>query len=199
MVKRMVADEPRPRGEQEVTKAVLAAAAALFADKGTAATSVREIAGAAGVNHGLIHRHFGTKRQLVRAVHDHLAEGLAATGPFHEASLESALQAFHSLEAHRSYWIVLTRATLDGELDDVLASDLAGAHRIVETLRAALPDSPTIDAADLVAMAFSFSLGWLLLRDFIQAATGAGDDVAERWFAAMAALLTSEGTSRARA
>lgn len=185
----MLVEDPRPHGEQEVREAVLVAAAALFADKGPAATSVREIAAAAGVNHGLIHRHFGSKRQLVRAVHDHLAEGLAATGPFREATLDSALEAFHNLEAHRTYWIVLTRAMLDGELEGVLASDLSGARRLVETLRAALPADPPIAAGDLVAMAFSFSLGWLLLRDFIQIATGAGDDVPERWFAAMAMLL----------
>lgn len=195
MVMGMVAAEPRPRGEQEVREAVLAAAAALFATKGPAATSLREIASAAGVNHGLIHRHFGTKSQLVRAVYDDLSQGLAATGPFREATLESALEAFHNLEAHRSYWIVLTRAMLDGELGDVLASDLPGARRIVETLRAVLPDDAPIDAAELVAMAFSFSLGWLLLRDFIQIATGASDDLPERWFAAMAVLLDS-GPSR---
>lgn len=187
----MSADEPRPRGEQEVREAVLSAATALFAEKGPAATSLREIAGAAGVNHGLIHRHFGSKRRLVRAVHDHLAEGMAATESFREATLDSALAAFHNLEGHRTYWIVLTRAMLDGELDDVLASGLPGARRMVETVRDALPDDAPIGADELVAMAFSFSLGWLLMRDFIQMATGAGDDLPERWFATMAALAES--------
>ena len=55
-----------------------------------------------------------------------------------------------------------------------------------------LPEEAALDARDLVAMAFAFSLGWLLLRDFIQAATGAGDDVPERWFAAMASLFESD-------
>ncbi|HEY1117385.1 MAG TPA: hypothetical protein VGE43_06750, partial [Acidimicrobiales bacterium] len=95
----------------------------------------------------------------------------------------------HTLAEHREYWLVLTRAMLDGELRDVLASDLTGSRRMVETLAAALPDDSTLDARDLVAMAFAFSLGWLLLRDFIQAATGAGDELPERWFTAMASLL----------
>lgn len=189
MVGPMSAGAARPHGEQEVKEAVLDAAAALFAEKGPAATSLREIATAAGVNHGLIHRHFGSKGRLVRAVHDHLAQRLAATGSFSEASVASALEAFHTLEDHRTYWIVLTRTMLDGELSEVLASDLSGARRMVATLQAALPEEAPLDARDLVAMAFAFSLGWLLLREFIQVATGTGDDVPERWFSAMAALL----------
>lgn len=179
----------RPRGEREVKQAVVSAAAALFAEKGPAATSIREIAEAAGVNHGLLHRHFGGKAELVREVHDHLAARLSETSPFSEATLDSALEAFHTLAEHREYWLVLTRAMLDGELRDVLGSDLPGARRIVETLAAVMPEDSPLEAQDLVAMAFAFSLGWLLLRGFIQAATGAGDDLPERWFAAMASLL----------
>ena len=73
----------------------------------------------------------------------------------------------------------------------MLASGLPGARRMVETVRDALPDDAPIGADELVAMAFSFSLGWLLMRDFIQMATGAGDDLPERWFVAMAALTES--------
>lgn len=189
MVLPVLRDDTHPHGEREVKEAILAAAARLFAEKGPTATSLREIASAAQVNHGLIHRHFGTKRQLVRAVHDHLADRLAAAGPFPEASLDSALRAFHTLEEDRTYWTVLTRAMLDGELEEVLSSDLPGARRLVETLEAALPARTPIGAADLVAMGFAFSLGWLLLRDFIQAATGGGDDVPEQWFSAMASIL----------
>jgi AcrR family transcriptional regulator len=185
----MLAGAGRPRGEREVKDAVLEAASVLFAEKGPAATSLREIAHAAGVNHGLLHRHFGSKQRLVRAVHDHLAQRLASTDPFRQATVASALDAFHALEDNRTYWMVLTRAMLDGELDDVLGSDLPGGHQMVETLRAAIGDDADLEASDLMAMAFAFSFGWLLLRDFIQAATGAGDDVPERWFAAMAAML----------
>ena len=172
-----------------MTEAVVEAATKLFAEKGPAATSIREIAAAAGVNHGLIHRHFGTKSELVRAVYDHLAARLALTGPFQTASLEAALEAFHALEGSREFWVVLTRAMLDGELNDVLGSGLAGGHGMVARLDAVLPADAAIGAADLVAMSFAFSLGWLLLRDFIQAATGADDDVPEQWFSAMATLL----------
>ena len=185
----MPGDRTRPHGEQEVRRAILEAAARLFAERGPAATSLREIAGHAGVNHGLIHRHFGSKRALVGAVHGHLAERLAAAEPFHDASVTSALEAFRVLEEHRAYWTVLTRAALDGELAEVLTSELAGGHRLVETVRHALGNRPAVAAEDLVAMAFAFSFGWLLLKDFIRAATGAGEDVPSSWFAAMAAMV----------
>ena len=45
--------------------AVLESAADLFAERGPAATSIRDIASRSKVNHGLIHRHFGNKDRLV--------------------------------------------------------------------------------------------------------------------------------------
>src|ERR1700759_3447457 len=75
------ADVPRadaPLGRAEVVAAVLESAADLFADRGPAATSIRDIAARSKVNHGLIHRHFGSKDVLVAAVLDHLGQHLAA-------------------------------------------------------------------------------------------------------------------------
>ena len=57
--------------------AVLESAADLFAERGPAATSIRDIAARSSVNHGLIHRHFGSKDGLVGAVLDHLGQHLA--------------------------------------------------------------------------------------------------------------------------
>ena len=61
----------------------------LFAERGPAATSIRDVAKRAAVNHGLIHRHFGSKERLVGAVlaylgpylADLLATGAGATEP----------------------------------------------------------------------------------------------------------------------
>lgn len=52
---------------------MLEAAADLFAERGPAATSIRDIAARSKVNHGLVFRHFGAKEQLVGAVLDYLA------------------------------------------------------------------------------------------------------------------------------
>jgi AcrR family transcriptional regulator len=47
---------------------ILDTAEHLFAENGVAATSIRDITGAAGVNLGAINYHFGTKQELVAAV-----------------------------------------------------------------------------------------------------------------------------------
>jgi AcrR family transcriptional regulator len=59
--------KPRPTGRAEVQAAVLQAAGEHFARHGTSA-SLRAIADEANVNLGLIHRHFGNKDDLLRAV-----------------------------------------------------------------------------------------------------------------------------------
>ncbi|HEX2576959.1 MAG TPA: helix-turn-helix domain-containing protein [Aquihabitans sp.] len=66
-----------PRGGPEVRRALIVAAAELFARRGPGAVTVREVAAAAGVNHGLVHHYFGGKDLLVGAVLDHLAEQAA--------------------------------------------------------------------------------------------------------------------------
>ena len=65
----------RPYGRDEVRRAVLDAAGALVAERGPDGFSVREVATRAGVNHALVHRHFGTKAEVLEAV---LAEEAAA-------------------------------------------------------------------------------------------------------------------------
>lgn len=66
-----------PYGREQVMEAVLEAATVLFAERGFAGTSVRDVAVRAGVAHSLVHRHFGTKRALVRAVLERTASLLA--------------------------------------------------------------------------------------------------------------------------
>jgi len=65
----------RPTGRDQVRSAILAAATRRFAAEGSGA-SLRDIATDAGVNLGLIHRHFGNKDDLLRAVvQHHVASG----------------------------------------------------------------------------------------------------------------------------
>lgn len=57
----------RPTGREAVRRAVLGTARRVFAARGPRA-SLREVAEAAGVNLGLIHRHVGNKDELLAAV-----------------------------------------------------------------------------------------------------------------------------------
>ena len=57
---------PAPSGKEEVCKALVSVALQLWTERGMS-ISVREIARAAGVNHGLVHRYFGGREGLIRA------------------------------------------------------------------------------------------------------------------------------------
>lgn len=49
-------------------EAILRAAAELFAERPPSRVTIRDVAARAGVNHSLVHRHYGTKDNLLRAV-----------------------------------------------------------------------------------------------------------------------------------
>lgn len=81
--------ERNENGEQPGRRGVLDAAAALFVERGYAATTLREIAAAAGIKAGSIYHHFDSKEQLFAAVLD---DGIAVMiDAFHDAEAEQAL------------------------------------------------------------------------------------------------------------
>src|ERR1700753_2476647 len=96
-----------PTGRAELAAAILAAATELFAERGPAATSIRDIAARSNVNHGLVFRHFGTKDQLVGAVLDHLG---ASTNALQRTDASPA-EVQESIDRHMR---VIARALLDG-------------------------------------------------------------------------------------
>lgn len=62
LVERLARDRP------PVAAAILEAAAELFFERGITRVTLREVADRAGVNYGLIHRHFGSKDAIVVAL-----------------------------------------------------------------------------------------------------------------------------------
>jgi TetR/AcrR family transcriptional regulator, repressor for neighboring sulfatase len=70
-------DPLAPHGPDQVRDTVVQAAARLFAQRGVAGVSVRQVARAAGVNLGLVHRYVGTKEDLIRAALLWAAEEMA--------------------------------------------------------------------------------------------------------------------------
>lgn len=58
-------------------------ALSMFAAHGTAGTSLRAVAAAAGVSVGRVQHHFGTKARLIKAVDDHVLAVLRADLPRH--------------------------------------------------------------------------------------------------------------------
>lgn len=117
-----------PRGDSAVTRrAILAAARDLFARSGVAAVSVRQIAAAAGVDHALVHRYFGTKRDIVAEILRNEARAIAELGR-PEADRATSLSAFRETLAYmltdgRTSLLLLARAELDGMEPERLLED----------------------------------------------------------------------------
>jgi len=163
-----------PRGRSAVKTALLEAAARLFAERGPAAVSVRDIAAEAGVNHGLVHRHFGSKEALLGEVLDRLVADIVAAIPPGKPSLE-LLTAIFDATQRGVYWRVLARSILDGEIPDERQSDFPVGRQLVGAFTDLKREGVLADEFDpkLVAGgAMAMVLGWLAFEPFLCAATG---------------------------
>jgi len=118
-----------PHGDATVTQQViLASARELFAAHGVDGVSVRRVAAAAGVNHALVHRYFGTKSEMVAAILLAEGEAMSALGR-PEADAGTSLGALrdvltHALADGRTSLLLMLRAEIDGLAPESL---LAGA------------------------------------------------------------------------
>jgi len=168
----MLSDTPNatpgtpPRGREEVKIALRDAAAVLFAERGAAAVSVREIAARAGVNHGLVHRHFGSKEALLREV---LAEQVAEIADrLSTRSAESGgggFEGFQRVADQSAYWQILARALLDGSAPE----ELQASFPVIEQR---LGQSPDEERRLDVAIESALALGWLVFERYVVHATG---------------------------
>lgn len=153
-----------PTGKTEVAAAILAAATDLFAERGPAATSIRDIAARAGVNHGLVFRHFGTKEQLVGAVLDHLGANLSdllRADPRVEDELERVLD---------QQMRVMARTVLDGYPAGQLQKRFPNIAALLDAVRPAYDDETSARLA--VANALALQFGWRLFAPILRSATG---------------------------
>ena len=66
------------RSREEVSQALIDAAAELFAERPSGRVTVREIAARADVNPALAHRYFGSKQNLMRAAMAQSQRAIAA-------------------------------------------------------------------------------------------------------------------------
>jgi TetR/AcrR family transcriptional regulator, repressor for neighboring sulfatase len=152
-----------PTGRQEVVAAILDSAAEMFAERGPATASIRDIAGRAGVNHGLVFRHFGTKEQLVGSVLDHLASSTTA--------LIDAQAPMPDIEAAADQHLrVIARALMDGFPVGELQSSFPAVARLLDEIRPRYGSDA--EARMAAANVGALQLGWQLFEPFLRSATG---------------------------
>ncbi|PRZ40428.1 TetR family transcriptional regulator [Antricoccus suffuscus] len=158
----MGSTENIPIGREAVVTALLRAAADEFAERGFESASIRAIATRAGVNHGLVHRHFGSKSQLLTAVLADLSDKVAS-----DVATGSRLDT-RSSDATQLFLRVLARSLLDG-------ADVAGQarHPVMDWAVNQAVDRTGADPAAVrvgVAQSIALELGWLLFEPFLIAA-----------------------------
>ncbi|KKC02140.1 TetR/AcrR family transcriptional regulator [Mycobacterium nebraskense] len=158
--------EVSPAGRDEVVAAILDSASQLFAERGPAAASIRDIAAGARVNHGLVFRHFGNKGRLVAAVLDHLAAQLTTLVDCGATAAEIQAAGGRQLR-------VIARALLDGYPAGEMQTSFPTAARLLDEIR---PQHPSDEAARLAAAhAGALLVGWQMFEPFLRSAAGLRD------------------------
>ena len=168
----MTAAVKRPSGRDEVVEALLDAAERLFDKAGPGDVSLRSIARAARVNHGLVHRHFGTRDDLI----DRLMERTAArwtqeleTKRDYLAAIESILGSADGAPTTAGAWLRLLAWSLLTEPPD-RSGAVQRRYATLDRLPPLLTDGERDDAATTTAAALALAFGWRFFHPYIRAA-----------------------------
>ncbi|GAA3240509.1 TetR/AcrR family transcriptional regulator [Pseudonocardia petroleophila] len=144
---------PRPRDSAATRAALLAAARALFAERGYDGTTVRGVADRAGVNQALLFRYFGNKEALFAEAVSEQALAPLSEGP-PETLLERMLTTmFDDAAGSAMFFAVLSSG---GRAGEAVRAELGAAYR---SAFAALAETDDPVDADLRA---TLLLSWLL-------------------------------------
>jgi AcrR family transcriptional regulator len=169
-----------PWGREAVKEAVLKSATELFAARGYAAVSVRDIAQSAGVNHALVHRHFGTKQEVLKAALERTAgEFIAVAKEITDLRLDFK-KLFAAAIEHAAYFRTLARITLEGENLAEFQRDFPTIKRMIELLdqrvnsigKGTKRSGSSVDARVQVAALVGLTMGWVVFEDTLLIAAG---------------------------
>ncbi|MCU0970947.1 MAG: TetR/AcrR family transcriptional regulator [Gammaproteobacteria bacterium] len=182
----------RPRRSREdVSQALIDAAAALFAERPSGRVTVRDIAARADVNPTFVHRYFGTKHDLMRAAMERAQRHVAATVEDMPDVVEGAAAVVHATLQEREFIAALARATLDGVFDELPATSPA-MTALLERFRAELEGGAVGGRHDpriIVACLSSATAGYALLGPYIRHSLGLDAEPDDRVEAAMVEVL----------
>jgi len=155
-----------PRGEAAVREALVDAATELFAARGPSNVSIREVAEAAGVNHGLVHHYFASKDGLLTVVLDRLAARVADE----IATDDDLARVYAPGGAAERHGRILAAVLLEARDPADVKSDFPVVSALVERLRARGVDE--LDARERAAQVTAFVVGWQFFESYLSAAAG---------------------------
>lgn len=182
----------RPRrSREEVSQALIDAAAALSAERDSGHVTVREIAARADVNTTFVARYFGSKKNLMRAAmtqaQQHVAERIEEMADV----VQGGPAVFHAVLQERQFVATLARATLDGVLAG-LPQGSPALGKLLERFEAELgPGEPLSrrDARIIVACLASAAMGYALFGGYIRHGAGLDGEPEDRVEAVMVEVL----------
>jgi TetR/AcrR family transcriptional regulator, repressor for neighboring sulfatase len=159
-------DASAPRGPDEVIDAVLQTAIQLFAERGIAAVSVREVATHAAVNPGLVHRYMGAKEDLVRAVMIRAGTNVmrdleSSQDPAYADSSDADITAYQRILAH---------LILEGHDLDSMPLDFPIMRYVLDRIDSTTAEDER-DARLRAVCVIALDIGWRLFEPLVAAAT----------------------------
>ena len=175
------------RTAQQIIDAVAAGATELFLERSPSAVSVREIAAAAHVNLGLIHRYVGSKDDIIALVLSRHTERAAAA----IASTESSSQALDLIAKAVVTNPATGRLVAGLILDGVDVAAIKGDFPLLDHLA---HDHSPLDAA----LTYALALGWEVFGASLLNAVDASpshDDLTDRLARALKAVSVAEASS----
>jgi AcrR family transcriptional regulator len=153
------------------SQALVDAAKELLADHPPSAITGRQIARAAGVNYGLLHRHFGTKAAVLHQALDELTHAY-----FDDVLDDAGLPVPLGIGRHRTLWRALIHMTLDrASFAEYRPRSLVIEHWLA-ALRVYRPELSLDQARTAVALGSSVGLGLVIHRPSLATAVSLAPD-----------------------
>ncbi len=178
----MAEKKTKPRGREEIVTALIEAAAELFSRHGVETVTVRDIASHAGLNHGLIHRHFGSKENLRIKTQEFLAKRVMDEIGEPENFVDAIWRAEQAIKNQPMFWKVMARTFLDDKFDGDIQGSFPLIHKMVEFIRKGQEEeliSIDMDPRYIVAAVAAYGLGMRVFEKYIIHGTGLEDVLVE--------------------
>ena len=182
----------RPRGRNEVSESLMAAAVELLADHPPTKVTTKEIAARAGVNHGQVHHYFASKEHLIaqsiRFGVDPLVQQIDM------GTIPSPVPI--RTERRLPVWRTLAHIASTEEWVNEAYERAPLVRRSVDTIASRLDEPTTATTVQAqAAVVHALELGWAIYRDIIEYGLDAmGGDIyaIRRRLAAMSCRLVDE-------
>ena len=171
----------KPHGKDETKEAILRAADELFGLKSPDSVTVRELADRAGVNHALVHRHFGTKDQVLREV---LERHARAFREVMDGDVEHAVtRMFEVAQGRPAFVKIIAQLLLEGRSPRDFTLEEGGSDRLVKLMMTAHPARSADENRLAAATSIALVLSWTFFGPFLRFAAGyeGTEEEANRW------------------